>query len=57
VADVNKQNEELVQAALKNITGAMEAIRDGLKSKPTYGPKGSMAASSADARTLVSREA
>lgn len=45
VAEVNKQNEELVQAALTNITGAMEAIRDGLKPKATtYGPKGNLGA-------------
>jgi flagellar biosynthesis/type III secretory pathway chaperone len=57
VADVNKQNEELVQAALNNITGAMEAIRDGLKPKPsTYGPKGSLAAQKTDQPTLVSKE-
>jgi flagellar biosynthesis/type III secretory pathway chaperone len=57
VAEVNKQNEELVQAALNNITGAMEAIRDGLKPKPVYGPKGSMAAPKLDAARLVSKEA
>jgi flagellar biosynthesis/type III secretory pathway chaperone len=45
VADVNRQNEELVQAALTNITGAMEAIRDGLRPKSAvYGPKGSLGA-------------
>ena len=57
VADVNKQNEELVQAALNNITGAMEAIRDGLKPKPVYGPKGSMASQQTETPQLVSKEA
>jgi len=57
VAEVNKQNEALVQAALNNITGAMDAIRDGLKPKPVYGPKGNIAAPSAAAPTLVSKEA
>lgn len=57
VAEVNKQNEELVQAALNNITGAMEAIRDGLKPKPTYGPKGSMSTQKGDSPQLVSKEA
>lgn len=56
VADVNKQNEELVQAALNNITGAMEAIRDGLKPKSTYGPKGHLASPKTDMPALVSKE-
>ena len=57
VAEVNKQNEELVQAALNNITGAMEAIRDGLKPKPVYGPKGNLSGSKSDSAQLVSKEA
>lgn len=56
VADVNKQNEELVQAALNNITGAMEAIRDGLKPKPVYGKQGGLAQQKTDGGQLVSRE-
>lgn len=57
VAEVNKQNEELVQAALSNITGAMDAIRDGLKPKPTYARQGAMASAKPDGGHLVSREA
>lgn len=57
VAEVNKQNEELVQAALNNITGAMDAIRDGLKPKPTYARQGAIAQGKADGGQLVSREA
>ncbi len=58
VADVNKQNEELVQAALSNITGAMEAIRDGLKPKPTYGRQGSFKGEvKSEGASLVSKEA
>jgi flagellar biosynthesis/type III secretory pathway chaperone len=57
VADVNKQNEELVQSALNNITGAMEAIRDGLKPKQTYARQGQMASAHQEGPTLVSREA
>lgn len=56
VADVNKQNEELVQAALSNITGAMEAIRDGLKPKAGYGRQGSTAANAVEGGQLVRRE-
>ena len=56
VADVNKQNEELVQAALNNITGAMEAIRDGLKPKPVYGRQGAVASNAVDGGQLVRKE-
>ena len=56
VAEVNKQNEELVQSALTTITGAMEAIRDGLKPKATYGSKGKMADASKDGGHLVRKE-
>jgi flagellar biosynthesis/type III secretory pathway chaperone len=57
VAEVNKQNEELVQAALKNITGAMDAIRDGLQPKATYARQGSLAHGKPEGGNLVSREA
>jgi hypothetical protein len=57
VAEVNRQNEELVQAALNSITGAMEAIRDGLKPKPTYARQGQIAPQKTDGGQLVSREA
>ena len=57
VAEVNKQNEELVQAALSSITGAMEAIRDGLKPKPVYGRQGAVTQQKTDGGHLVSKEA
>ena len=38
VSEVNKQNEELVQAALTTIAGAMNEIRDGLKPKNDLRP-------------------
>lgn len=56
VSEVNKQNEELVQSALSNITGAMEAIRDTLEVKPTYGQKGSMAAIKNEGGSIVRKE-
>ena len=56
VSEVNKQNEELVQSALNNITGAMDAIRDTLQEKPAYGPKGKMAAAKAGGGNLVRKE-
>ncbi len=55
VSEVNKQNEELVQAALSNITGAMDSIRETLKPKAVYGSKGQIADQKTDPR-LVSRE-
>lgn len=58
VSEVNKTNEELVQSALRSITGAMEAIKDGLApaTTKTYGQKGSIATKT-EGGALVSREA
>jgi hypothetical protein len=56
VSEVNKQNEELVQAALKNISGAMDAIRDTLQEKPAYGRKGKMATAVKAGGNLVRKE-
>lgn len=59
VSEVNKGNEELVQAALTNITGAMNEIRDGMKPKATYARQGQIAqpAPGATGGRLVSKEA
>ena len=57
VSEVNKQNEELVQAALSNITGAMNEIRDGLKPKATYARQGTVAAGKTEGGNLVRKEA
>lgn len=57
VSEVNKTNEELVQSALRSITGAMEAIKDGLAPATTYERKGSLATSKTEGGALVSREA
>jgi flagellar biosynthesis/type III secretory pathway chaperone len=57
VSEVNKTNEELVQSALRSITGAMEAIKDGLApAAKTYGQKGSISTKT-EGGALVSREA
>jgi flagellar biosynthesis/type III secretory pathway chaperone len=56
VSEVNRQNEELVQSALNTITGAMDAIRDELKPKPTYARQGQIAQAKTDGGQLVSRE-
>lgn len=57
VSEVNRQNEELVQAALSTITGAMNEIRDGLKPKATYGQQGQIAEGKATGGNLVRKEA
>lgn len=56
VQEHNQQNESLVQSALSNITGAMNAIKDTLKDKPTYQKQGEVAGHT-EAGQLVSREA
>ena len=57
VQEYNQQNETLVQSALANITGAMNAIRGTLQEKPTYQRKGEVAAQPNMAGQLVSKEA
>jgi flagellar biosynthesis/type III secretory pathway chaperone len=58
VQEYNQQNESLVQSALANITGAMNAIRGTLQDgKATYQRKGEVAATPAASGQLVSREA
>ena len=57
VQEYNQQNESLVQSALANITGAMNAIRGTLQDKATYQKKGEVAAQPAAAGQLVSKEA
>lgn len=57
VQEYNQQNETLVQAALANVTGAMNAIRGTLQEKSTYQRKGEVAAQPASAGQLVSKEA
>ncbi len=57
VSEVNKQNEELVQAALSQINGAMDEIRDGLKPKSTYARQGNLAEGKAVGGNLVRKEA
>lgn len=56
VSEVNKQNEELVQAALRTITGAMAAIKDGLQPATTYEKKGAMTAGKSGDGAFVSRD-
>jgi flagellar biosynthesis/type III secretory pathway chaperone len=57
VQEYNQQNETLVQSALANVTGAMNAIKGVLKDKPTYQRKGEVEERPTAAGQLVSREA
>ncbi len=56
VQDYNRQNEALVQSALTNITGAMNAIKGTLQEKPTYQKKGEVEGQT-NSGQLVRREA
>ncbi len=57
VQSYNSQNENLVQSALENITGAMKALRDTLKEGPTYQRRGEKDSQMGASGQLVSREA
>lgn len=56
VQEYNRQNETLVQSALTNITGAMNAIKGTLQDKATYQKKGEVEGHTSSGQ-LVSREA
>ena len=56
VQEYSRQNDELVQSALSNITGAMNALKGSLQEKATYQKKGEVEGHTA-AGQLVSREA
>jgi flagellar biosynthesis/type III secretory pathway chaperone len=58
VQEFNQANEILVQSALNNITGAMNAIRGTLQEKSTYQRKGEVVApAGTNSGQIVSREA
>lgn len=56
VQEYNRGNEVLVQSALSNITGAMNAIKGTLQEKATYQKKGEVEGHASSGQ-LVSREA
>jgi flagellar biosynthesis/type III secretory pathway chaperone len=56
VQEYNRQNETLVQSALSNITGAMNAIKSTLQEKAVYQKKGEVEGSASSGQ-LVQREA
>lgn len=57
VKEHNVQNEVLVNAALENISGAMNSIREVISEKPTYKKSGSMKNHTREPGKLVSKEA
>lgn len=57
VQEFNGQNEVLVQSALQNVTGAMNAIRGSIQEKPTYQRKGDVGPGHTPSGSLVRREA
>lgn len=57
VQEHNKKNEVLVEAALANITGAMNNLKNVLEEKKTYKRKGDLGKASNIAGQLVSKEA
>lgn len=56
VQELNKQNEVLVDSALKNITGAMNSLKDNLQPKPVYQRHGEMQAQVTPGGHLVSKQ-
>lgn len=57
IHELNKNNESLVNSALKNITGALKAIKNTLDENPTYQKKSVKVEGKAQSGQLVSREA
>lgn len=57
VAEINQENEQLVQAALRMLNGTMNSIKTGLQEKNTYEAHGKMTGTHGAAGNLVKREA
>lgn len=56
LSEINKGNEDLVKAALQNVTGAIDSIKGTLQAKPTYGKKGALITSPQNGEHLVSKD-
>lgn len=56
LSEHNKQNEILAQSGLRQISGALGAIRETLRDRPVYQRKGEISAPSVASGQLVSRE-
>jgi len=57
ITEINKDNEEFAQSALKNLGGALNEIKDTLSGKKTYGGKGQYKAGPEKSGHFVSKEA
>lgn len=57
VSDLNKENEQYTQSALKNLNGAMNEIKETLSGKHVYERKGKKAYGPDQAGNFVSKEA
>lgn len=57
ITDLNKENEEYAQAALKNLGGALNNIKETLTGKNTYARKGQQKMGPDTAGHFVSKEA
>ncbi len=55
--ELNKENEQYAQSALKTVGGALEELKSTLAGKKTYVKKGTLTQSPDQAGNLVSREA
>jgi flagellar biosynthesis/type III secretory pathway chaperone len=56
LTEINKENEEYAQKALKTLNGAMNDIKETLAPKKTYGKKGQMTAGPETAGNFVRKE-
>ncbi len=56
IRDINISNEDLIKASLKFVDGALGAIRDTLKPKPTYAPSGDLKKKDAVSGHFVSKD-
>lgn len=56
LSEINRGNEEIVRAALQNVTGAIDSIKGTLQAKPTYGKKGALITSPQNGEHLVSKD-
>lgn len=56
LSEINKENEEVAQSALKNLNGALGNIKDTLSGKKTYSAKGQAQRGPDQSGHFVSRE-
>lgn len=57
IPELNKENEEYAQAAIKNLQGAMDNLKDNLAPKKTYQRKGALERGPEQSGHLMRKEA